>query len=86
MKHLNENEMVMISGGTINWDAWDDGYNCVKCRVMAGSVITWSFISGLLFSSGPIGAIASAITQSLAADKVDDAVQYCTACYHEVFE
>lgn len=87
MKNLKENEMVTVSGGKVNWDAWEDGYNCMMCRVKAGAVITRNFIASLLFTFGnPLTIIAGAISECSAIQNGAEAIGYCQACWHEVFE
>lgn len=91
MKNLTENEMVMVLGGSKEFDAWEDGYNCLKCRTMVGSIINRAFLMGLvglLFSGGNIGAaIGNAVTSVISdSDKAREATQWCIACFHDVFE
>ena len=56
MKNLNENEMVMVNGGWLNLDAWDESYNCLKFRDLTGQVLTMAFVWAVVGALG--GAIA----------------------------
>lgn len=89
MRNLNENEIAVISGGSVNWAAWIDGYNCDKCRALAGSVITFSFLCSLMGNSsvGVHTAMQYAISSVLSdPEKIHVAIKYCTLCRDEVFE
>ena len=96
MKNLNENEMVMVYGGSINLDAWDNSYNCLKCRDLAGQVINMAVITAAIGAAvgspgGPQGAIAGAIGGAILSvindrRKAAEAIDYCIACVNDIFE